>query len=395
MVHRGDWVPGNDRNGKSTGQVSPAAAPSSAADQASSTKENREDSWVEVTRPEPAFGDQSSLCHVVIDNVQVGVVVLGMSEQRVMTANRQAENTLGKSIGPDDFDDLLELFELSDTPSPGGVCPDQRSLAEIGGRTIGFSSYGIEPGYCCIMFQDITERMRLEAVAESINLAENIGFALSALRHELGNPIASIKMGLIVLKNRLAEFDQEGIRRHVDALLEDVARTESILQSMKSYGMRDDVDLEILDLAQLVREFVERIQDRMASQGIEVTYEGPEALDAVGDSRAMGQVLLNILSNAAAACEGGSGKSIRLQLAKSGGLALLTIADNGSGMSPDQISMAFRPFYTTKRDGSGLGLVISRKLLAKMGGTIDLQSELGQGTTVAIRLPLVPTGEDS
>jgi two-component system sporulation sensor kinase A len=81
------------------------------------------------------------------------------------------------------------------------------------------------------------------------------------------------------------------------------------------------------------------------------------------------------------------GPEVRLSASAADGLALIRVQDNGSGMTQEQRSRLFKPFHTTKERGTGLGLVISRKLVARMSGTIAVESEEGVGTTVTIALP--------
>lgn len=107
---------------------------------------------------------------------------------------------------------------------------------------------------------------------------------------------------------------------------------------------------------------------------------------ALADPRALYQVLLNLLSNAADALEGQPLREISLRLERQIQTVELVITDTGRGMGPDEMARLFRPFYTTKPQGSGLGLVIAQRLMAGMRGTITIKSERGRGTEVTLTL---------
>ena len=106
------------------------------------------------------------------------------------------------------------------------------------------------------------------------------------------------------------------------------------------------------------------------------------------DSRALNQALLNILANAVDSLEGRSSPQINITSKVKDKFVLLEIKDNGCGMSAEQQKSLFRPFYTSKSQGNGLGLVITQKLLAKMNASICIHSSEGVGTAVEIVFPL-------
>ena len=107
---------------------------------------------------------------------------------------------------------------------------------------------------------------------------------------------------------------------------------------------------------------------------------------AMFDPRALKQALLNLAANAADALAGISGPRVRLALLKLGGIPVVRVEDNGAGMDEGQMKNLFKPFNTTKKQGTGLGLVIVRKMVAKMGGEVKVTSVKDRGTTVDILL---------
>jgi len=105
------------------------------------------------------------------------------------------------------------------------------------------------------------------------------------------------------------------------------------------------------------------------------------------DPRALQQVLINLLTNASDALHGRQKPKISIVISKRDGNVLISMEDNGCGIPADKMKGLFKPFYTSKAHGTGLGLVIVKKMLAQMGGTIEISSLRDVGTTVTISLP--------
>jgi C4-dicarboxylate-specific signal transduction histidine kinase len=104
------------------------------------------------------------------------------------------------------------------------------------------------------------------------------------------------------------------------------------------------------------------------------------------DPQALQQVLLNVLNNASEAVNGRRDPKITVEVSRAGGMIRFHVADNGCGIAEDRMKNLFKPFYTTKEHGTGLGLVIVKKMLARMNGTIYIESRKDEGTSVDIEL---------
>lgn len=132
----------------------------------------------------------------------------------------------------------------------------------------------------------------------------------------------------------------------------------------------------------LKRLFKAELDSRGLSESI-VSYTVPEEMNLVIDPSQMNQVMINLLRNSLDALPADGGK-IEIVLTASDGRPYLTVKDNGSGMTQDAINNLFQPFYTTKPQGSGVGLCICRQIIQKHGGDIRLQSQPDKGTLVCI-----------
>jgi signal transduction histidine kinase len=235
---------------------------------------------------------------------------------------------------------------------------------------------------------DITERVRLESIAEAANTMENIGYVFSGIRHEIGNPINSIKISLSVLEGMIDTCPRATIKEYMAWMTSEISRVEYLLRALKNFNMYESLELEHVHLCNFMDRFLSLVRGDFGKKGIRVeSLIHPDAEWAYVDPRALQQVMLNVLSNAADAMDGRECPRIEIEVLKSDGFITMRAADNGSGMSDDQKRDLFKPFRTTKPGGTGLGLVIARKMVTGMKGTIELQSIRGQGTTVSISIP--------
>jgi PAS domain S-box-containing protein len=236
--------------------------------------------------------------------------------------------------------------------------------------------------------RDITEKLRLESIAESVNTMDNIGYVFSGVRHEIGNPINSAKMSLSVLQHKLGTASKETIRDYVDRAMGEIGRVEQLLKNLRNYNLYEKQEREILNIADFLKKFLHLVIEDFGKKGITIRREvKADSLKIVADPRALQQVLLNILTNAADALAGRTNPEIAISISNRSGRVLLRIADNGCGMTEKQQQDMFKPFYTSKPHGTGLGLVIVKKMLTKMDSDIDITSALDRGTTVTIYLP--------
>jgi len=236
--------------------------------------------------------------------------------------------------------------------------------------------------------RDITKEKRLESIAEAANLMTNIGYIFSGIRHEIGNPINSIKLALTVLNNNLKNYSREKIEEFTKRSLDEVLRVEYLLKALKNFSLFERPETQTIVLNKFINQFVNLIQDDFKKKGISVRAELPQdKIRGITDPRALHQVLLNLFTNAADALEDTENPTITLQLNVAEGLIRLDVIDNGCGMDKEERSNLFKPFYTSKQQGTGLGLVIVKKMLARMQSTIKILSKKNTGTRIIIFIP--------
>lgn len=236
---------------------------------------------------------------------------------------------------------------------------------------------------------DITEKKRLEAIAEAANLMDNLGYIFSGIRHEIGNPINSVKMALSVLSMNLESYPRAKIREFVDRSQAEILRVEYLLKALRNFSMFESPQVEPVNMHTFMETFMALVQQDFTDKGVRIQLSvADEQICALTDHRAFHQVMLNLMTNAADAFDHHDNAQITIEIKMlSGDLVQVRVSDNGRGMSTSEHQNLFRPFFTSKPHGTGLGLVIIKKMLAKMNSTIRIESSSGWGTTVSMCLP--------
>ncbi len=241
--------------------------------------------------------------------------------------------------------------------------------------------------------RDVTERSRLESIAHAVDSMNNIGYIFAGVSHELGNPIGAMRMTLDIMKRKLEELPRERLSRFVDDLTSQVQNVEYLLKTLKNFNMYESLEPKKVDLPVFLESFLSMVRNDFESRGITIDCSvAPKARSVYADPRALQQVLLNIFTNAADALEGRDRPKIRLRVAAKADTVTWKIEDNGRGIEEGKLQDLFKPFYTTKPRGTGLGLVIIKKMLSKMDGTVGISSRLNEGTVVELSLPSRPRG---
>ncbi len=246
---------------------------------------------------------------------------------------------------------------------------------------------GATTHFVCVA-RDVTEPRRLEAIADAVNMVDQVGFVFATLRHELGNPINSVKTALTVLHQNLAHYPPEMVSSYLERSLAEIARMEYLLRAFKSFGAFERPRLEPVAAARYLNDFANLVRGDLERRGIVLETQIEADLGQVHvDPRAFSQALLNLVTNAADAVAGSQEPRVRIAGRRRGRRLEVVVQDNGCGVAAADLANLFKPFFTTKAGGTGLGLTIVRKLLSQMSSIIDVESERGSGTMFTLSLP--------
>lgn len=235
------------------------------------------------------------------------------------------------------------------------------------------------------IMRDLTaERELAERVKRSEQLAL-VGQMVTTVSHEIRTPLSLIG-GFARQLQKENGLSEKG-RHKLDIIVGEVARLEGVLTELNDLSRPQQYTWAEVDLGGVVEQVAELMGLELAGQGIKIVTRLDSGLPPVAaDANRLRQVLINLVTNAAQASAAGGEVALTLERGLHGGL-LLTVADQGSGISPEHLEQVFKPFFTTKQHGTGLGLPVARRIVEEHGGVITLASRLGQGTTVSVNLP--------
>jgi signal transduction histidine kinase len=210
------------------------------------------------------------------------------------------------------------------------------------------------------------------------------------LAHEIKNPLSTIRLNMDLLAEDLVEIDTPAGRRslkRVEVVRRECQRLQSLLDDFLSYSKVRRLHLEPSDLNHQIDDVLDFFAPEAAEAGVEVVrYLDPELPRVMLDREAFRQALLNLIINAKQAMPDGGQLVVRTE--PEGGNIAINLIDTGCGMDHQTLSKMFEAFYSTKPNGSGLGLPTTEKIVAAHGGQIRVQSEVGRGTQITIELPV-------
>lgn len=281
----------------------------------------------------------------------------------------------------------LETGEALSNQQKELVHPDGRSIP------VGFSTSLVHDEAGNILgavevFTDMTKVKQLEAEVQRAHTLAALGEMAATVAHEIRNPLGGIATFASLLARDLDTEDPR--RRLVTKITEGVGRLNRIVTSLLTYTRPLRLNAHEVNVIELVEEtaaFFEIELERHHGDVVLHRDYGTRQLLCRIDPQQFQQVMLNLLQNAVQAMPDGGTITVAVSGASGDNGAVLSICDTGVGMQPDVQEKLFTPFFTTKEDGTGLGLVTSRKIVEAHNGSIDVESTAGQGTCFSVSIP--------
>jgi PAS domain S-box-containing protein len=230
----------------------------------------------------------------------------------------------------------------------------------------------------------------------------SLGKLSASVVHEINNPIAGILNLAMLMKRVVAEtplgpkeIEQFGL--YLNLMETETWRISRIVSNLLAFSRQSRMEMKPLDLNRLIEQTLILNANLLKIANVRVeTRPDPKLPEIVGSEDQLKQVFMNLVSNAAQAMEPKEGGLLLIESGTSpgGGQVLVQIKDTGVGIPPENLPKLFEPFFTTKkRKGVGLGLSVAYGIIQDHGGSIGVQSTVGEGSTFTIKLPLRPSGE--
>jgi signal transduction histidine kinase len=221
---------------------------------------------------------------------------------------------------------------------------------------------------------------------------EELAELAGSLAHEIKNPLSVIHMNIDLLSEDLNEIDSPITRRsiqRVNIVRSQCERMEALLRDFLKYARLRDIDLLPGSLNDQIEQVLRAYQAQADANDIDIEkYLDPDLPAILLHSDSLQAALMNLVKNALEAMERGGQLWARTYTTRSG--VALDLIDTGIGVDDNTVLHMFEPFYSTKEEGSGLGLPTARKIIEAHGGRISVQSEVGRGTKFTIEFPVPP-----
>ncbi len=253
------------------------------------------------------------------------------------------------------------------------------------------------------IIHDVSQRKKVEQQLIRNERMVSLGEMAAAMAHEINQPLLSITLGIENLFLKIQQgkpVEEKYFHTKSEKIFDDISRIGRIIDHVRSFSKdRDDYMYSTFDPNESIKNATSMISEQFRHHGIGLSVKLDKKIVPVsGNTYKFEQVILNLLTNAKDAFEekrkilkSDFPKNIEIKTVKKDKSIYIEVSDNGSGISPEDLNHIMLPFYTTKETGrgTGLGLSISFGIIKEMDGTIEVESEPGEGTTFKIVLPLL------
>lgn len=356
----------------------------------------------EVGRRTRELRDERDRLRSVTDHVPSAFVLLD-GERRIRLATRRFEDLVGVSpeevVGRPCADTVRGRLGCGDCLAERAIETGRPQRAERlvvrnGGRPWWMEQIAVPvrpggaDGVVLEVVSDITERKQIEeGLVQSARLA-TIGEMAAVVAHEIRNALNSAQL---LIQMMAAEPDRPPGREALGVAAGSMARAERLVANLLRFARPLPTRPAPADAAEVAREAAALVRYQFDRAGVrlDVATDGP--LPAWLDADRMREALVNLLLNAAQATEAGGRVRVEVERARAPGdlgeAIRFAVRDDGRGMDAEEASRAFDPFFTTRTDGTGLGLPTVRRIVSDHGGTVTLESRPGGGTCVSLWLP--------
>ena len=242
-----------------------------------------------------------------------------------------------------------------------------------------------------MLVRDLTETRRTNEENLESEKLNALTLLAAGVAHEIGNPLNSLGIHLQLLERKIKKLppsDSEPLLEHLTTARSEISRLDSLLQEFLHAIRPARAVMQPTLLNELIRDTLKTLEPELTSRSVEVILSLNETLPELSlDPDQIRQALFNLVKNAYQAVPA-SGGTITIASTHNEHEALIRIEDSGDGISPEVLGSLFEPYATTKSSGTGLGLLIVRRILREHGGEIEIQSEEGQGTQITLHFPL-------
>lgn len=355
----------------------------------------KEDKIAHIIRANKRLSREASRIESIFHSIKEGIILTDINGD-IIYANASAKNILG-FVEDAQILTISKILPQIDAIELRSVCAGASSQREF---EIAYPEHRFIKVYmtpidsekqeAAIIISDLTnERISTRDKIESEKIASVLKLA-SGIAHELGNPINSISIHLQLALKTISKMENsvsiERLKESVEVCSQEVSRLDGIIKNfLKALRPARPNFAEINPLAPLA-ETLKFLQNELQDLNINLEINTENSLPSIlGDTNMLKQLYFNLIKNAMEAMD--LGGIIKITTAFDDNFVKITIADNGCGINQDEITRIFDPYFTTKTDGHGLGMMIASEIVKSHGGTIGIDSRKNEGTSIKLSFP--------
>jgi signal transduction histidine kinase len=341
----------------------------------------------------------------ILSNLQDGMMLFTRDARAVLVSrsverflNVDRDQVLGAPVY-EIFDRRTVLGRTVRQAFDAGISIVQEELTTETGRRVEISLDFIHDDHAINQSQSLGALLTLHDV-ESVHEIENelelsrrmaaIGRLTSGVGHEVKNPINAIVVHLELLRSKMP--GDSTATRHLEVIQSEIHRLDRVVQTLVDFSRPVELQLKDQDLREIVSSVLMLASAELETRNITVVSGvSPRPVNVRIDADLIKQAVLNVVLNGAQAMANGGELSVRLT--DDSRAAILKIEDHGEGIPPDIRDRIFDLYFTTKREGSGIGLAMTYRILQLHHGQLDVESKLGKGSTFTLRIPVIPISD--
>jgi PAS domain S-box-containing protein len=349
----------------------------------------------------------------ILHSITRGVITVGL-DGRVRLINRAAfellelsrEGAMGsnyeKLLGDNPvfrrlISDVLEKGRTVEDKEIEYVTPSGRRLTLQLNTAVLRDSEGQAVG-AILLIKDLSEMKMLQSRIRRADTLAALGRITASLAHEIKNPLSGISINLELLEETLEEEKLENrdeLREYIRVITGEIKRLEDLVKNLSRFVRSHAMKLTMIDLNEVLDRVLNLVKIEARDQGIKIIRRFGQVPKTLGDVAQLQQAFLNLIINAIEAMPQGGTLTLTTEWEEAQKVIKISISDTGVGVPSEEQDRVFEFYYTTKEDGTGMGLPIALKIIKDHGGDIDLESEVGVGTTFTVILPLRSEGDGS
>ena len=239
------------------------------------------------------------------------------------------------------------------------------------------------------MIAGLSSKLELEERLNQSERAAAIGRLTQAVAHEIRNPLNVINLSVDQVQAKFAPDDDKRrsqFMRLLSSVKDEIVRLRNMVNDVLNYGRPAHLAVETIDLRSLMGETIELVRAQADELDVKIRFEQDEKpANVVGDAERLKSCLSNLAINALQAMPAGGKLVARVHRVDS--LIEVSVTDTGVGISQESLIKVFEPYFSTKKSGFGLGLAVTKKIIEEHHGSIDVNSQVNQGTTFTLRFP--------